>query len=165
MNVNFAIILVAALMPLVVGFVWYNPKVLGTVWMKEAGMTEESMKGSNMVKIFGLTFVLSFFLAMSVQFMVVHQYSLYSLFAGQTIDDPNSEVGAFFKTIMDRVGNNYRTFKHGAFHGTLGGLFMSASLIGINSLFERKSFKYVAIHVGYWVITMALMGGIICAFA
>jgi hypothetical protein len=32
-------------------------------------------------------------------------------------------------------------------------------------LFERKGFRYIAINGGYWIISMALMGGIICAFS
>ena len=165
MHVNFVIILVSALIPMLTGFIWYNPKVLGTAWMHEAGITEEKMKDVNMFKMLGVSFILSFFLAMSVQFMVIHQYGLYSLFAGQDISDPNSEVGAFFKSIMDRVGNNYRTFKHGAFHETIAGLFTGTGILGTNAVFERKSFKYVAINVGYWTLTLALMGGVICAFA
>ena len=53
MEINFLALLVAALSTLVVGFIWYNPKVFGTIWMKESGMTEEKMKGANMAMIFG----------------------------------------------------------------------------------------------------------------
>ena len=45
METNWIAILLAALSTLVVGFIWYNPKVFGTIWMKEAGLTEEKMKG------------------------------------------------------------------------------------------------------------------------
>ena len=38
---NWLALIVAAISALVVGFVWYNPKVFGTAWMKEVGMTEE----------------------------------------------------------------------------------------------------------------------------
>ena len=165
MHVNFIVLLIAAIVPLIMGFIWYHPKVFGTAWMREAEMTDEKMKSVNMGKILSLAFLFSFILAFSIQFMVIHQFSLYSLFYGQSIDDPNSEVGQFFKTIIDRVGNNFRTFKHGALHGFLGGLFSGLPIIAINALFERKSFKYVAIHVGYWVVTMTLMGGIICQFS
>ena len=51
---NFLAVLVAAVSTLVVGFVWYHPKVFGTAWMKEADMTEDKMKGANMGLIFGL---------------------------------------------------------------------------------------------------------------
>ena len=54
----FLAVLVAALSSFVVGFVWYNLKIFGTIWMNETGMTEEKAKQGNMAKIFGLTFVL-----------------------------------------------------------------------------------------------------------
>ena len=165
MNLNFPILLLASIVPLIMGFIWYNPKTFANPWMKAAEVSEEKLKSGNMALIFGLTFLFSFFLATTVQFIVIHQYSLYSLFAGETINDPNTEVGAFFKSILDRVGNNYRTFKHGVFHGTMSGLFFATPLIVINALFERRNFKYMAIHAGYWIITLALMGGIICQFA
>jgi len=155
----------AALIPLAIGFIWYNPKVLGNAWMKSAGLTEESMKGANMAVIFGVSLLLSMMLAMSMQMLVIHQTSLYSLFFGQPIDDPNSEVGIFFKSILDRVGTSFRTFKHGVLHGVLSALFIILPVLGTNALFERKGFKYIAINVGYWAITMGIMGGIICAFA
>ena len=64
MEMNFIAILVAAVVPTVVGFIWYNPKVFGTVWMKESGVTEETMKSANMAKIFILSFIFSFMFAM-----------------------------------------------------------------------------------------------------
>jgi hypothetical protein len=47
----------------------------------------------------------------------------------------------------------------------LAAIFIVLPIIGINSIFERKSFKYVLIHVGYWALTLALMGGVISGFA
>ena len=35
-------------------------------------------------------------------------------------------------------------------------------ILGIQAMFEKKSFKYVAINAGYWIVTLAIMGGIIC---
>ena len=58
MKFNLILVLSTALIPLVIGFIWYNPKVFGTIWMNEIGMTEEKAKQGNMAKIFGLTFVL-----------------------------------------------------------------------------------------------------------
>ncbi len=39
MEFNILAIVVAAVSALVVGFIWYNPKVFGTDWMKAAEMT------------------------------------------------------------------------------------------------------------------------------
>ncbi|HRG57880.1 MAG TPA: DUF1761 domain-containing protein [Bacteroidia bacterium] len=157
-------ILIASLVPLILGFIWYNPKTLGNAWMNAAEMTEDKMKGANMALIFGLTFVFSFFLAFAVQFMVIHQWGVFSVLANEPgFNDPNSEVGLFIKDFMAKHGNNFRTFKHGVLHGTISGFTVALPIMGINALFERKSFKYIAINVGYWTICLALMGGIVCS--
>ena len=67
MEINFLFVIVAALMPTVVGFIWYNPKVFGTAWMKVNGFTEESLKGGNMAVIMGLSLVFSLMLAFATR--------------------------------------------------------------------------------------------------
>ena len=50
--INFKAIFVASFSSLIVGFIWYNPKVFGTIWMNETGMTEEKAeKISNRVEM------------------------------------------------------------------------------------------------------------------
>lgn len=73
MNFNWIAILLAALSALVIGFIWYNPRVFGAVWMKEIGMTEEQLKGSNMFKMLAGTFVYAFLISFILQFLVIHQ--------------------------------------------------------------------------------------------
>ena len=51
---NLPVILGAALIPTVIGFIWYNPKVFGNDWMAAADMTEEKMKGANMALSFSV---------------------------------------------------------------------------------------------------------------
>ena len=75
-----------------------------------------------------------------------------------------SEVMNRLDTLMLEFGDRFRTFKHGALHGTLIGLLFVTPILGTIALFEQKSFKYVAINGGYWVITLALMGGVLCQF-
>src|SRR6185295_6778118 len=58
MELNIWAVLVAALSTFLIGGLWYSPAVFGKAWMRENGFTEEGMKGGNMVKIFGLAFVL-----------------------------------------------------------------------------------------------------------
>ncbi len=164
MHINFLALLIAALVPMVMGFIWYNPKVLGKAWQQAAGVTDEKMKGANMAVIFGVSFLLSFLLAFSIQFMVIHQFHFSSMLHKQPINDPNTEIGAMYKTIMAQFGSSYRTFKHGAFHGTISGFFVATPILTINALFERKSFKYIAINCGYWIICMGIMGGIVSAW-
>ena len=165
MEMNWIVILLTALVPMIMGFIWYNPKTLGTAWMQAAGVTEEKMKGANMGLIFGLSFLFSLMLAMAVNVMVIHQNHLYSILMNEPgFGDPNSEIGMYITSFMEKYGNNFRTFKHGALHGFLGGLFFAFPILATNAMFERKSWKYIWINTGYWTITLTLMGGILCAY-
>jgi hypothetical protein len=165
MSPNFLVIALTALVPSVIGFIWYNPKVLGNAWMKASGLTEESLKGANMALIMGVSLVLSFFLAMSLNFMVIHQFSFYAVFQKELADgNVSAELAALIKSFEELGSGNFRTFKHGALHGTIAGLMVVLPVLGTNALFERKGFKYIAINVGYWTVTLAIMGGILCQF-
>lgn len=158
MEINFLALLVAAVSALVVGFIWYNPKVFGTAWMQAADMTEEKMKGANMAKIFIMALIFAFLLAMSIMPMVIHQMGAFSLAQGELGVLPS------YDTFMADYANEFRTYKHGAFHGVLGGIFIALPILGTNALFERKGAKYILINSGYWIVTMAVMGAIICGW-
>ena len=41
---NMLVVALAALVPLVMGFLYYNPKVFGNAWMKAAGVTQEQIE-------------------------------------------------------------------------------------------------------------------------
>jgi len=159
MEFNILAILVAAIVPIVIGFVWYNPKTLGIVWMRESGMTEEKFRNSNMLVIFGVTLVLSFLLAFSVQSLVIHQMGALGMI-GADVESALPSYQAF----MDDYGNSYRTFKHGALHGILSAIFMFFPVIAVTALFERKSWKYIFINAGFWAVCLTIMGAIVCGW-
>ena len=166
MNVNFLVLLAAAIIPMIIGFIWYHPKVLGTFWMQASGVTEDKLKSGNMALIFCLAFLFSFFMDFVIQFLVIHQMHAFSILGTQPdSSDPNSEASLMLKKFMELFGTSYRTFKHGALHGTMSGIFLAMPLVAITALFERRSFKYIAVHAGYWIICFGLMGGVICAFS
>ena len=157
---------VAALVPLIIGSIWYNPKVFGTAWMKATGLTEEQLKGGNMILIFGITYIMSFMIAFSLSLLVIHQTGFMQVLEGQPdIKDPNSPIGLYAADFMAKFGNEFRYFRHGALHGGITAIGLALPFLSINSLFERKGFKYIAIHAGYWFITLMIMGGIVCQFA
>ena len=58
-ELNWLAIVVAALSAFGLGGLWYSPVLFVKIWMKETGITEESAKSANMVKIFGLSFLLA----------------------------------------------------------------------------------------------------------
>ena len=66
MEMNFLSPVVAAFTTLLVGFIWYHPNFLGTLWIQEAGLTKDKSQKGNMFKIFGLTFVFSIFIGIII---------------------------------------------------------------------------------------------------
>lgn len=65
-GVNWLAVLTAAVTTFILGAVWYNPKVMGTIWMRGSGMTEEKIKQGNMGKTFGVAFIMGLITAMSL---------------------------------------------------------------------------------------------------
>ncbi len=157
---NWIVILASGLVTLPIGFIWYNPKVFGTIWMRESGMTEEKAKGANMAKVFGLAIVFSIMLAFALPQIVIHQVGALQLTDG----DVTKALPSYHAFIAD-YADHFRTFKHGALHGTMLGIFIVLPTMAINALFERKSAKYVLINAGYFIVSLAIMGGIICQWA
>ena len=133
-TMNWAAIVAATLVPLVIGFIWYNPKVAGGIWMRANGFTVEGMRGGNMALTLLAAAVLSFFLAMFVQHNVT----------GTGQDEAR-----------------YITFKHGMFHGTILTIMTALPFIGTTALFERRGWNWLLVHIGYWWITLMVMGGIL----
>lgn len=138
LSFNIWAILVAAIVPLVVGSIYYGP-LFGKVWQNEVGMTDEELKAGNYAKIFGLSLLFAFFIAVTLWMQV--------MLGGA----PGEAHGAA----------PYLTFKHGVLHGAMMGIFLILPVIGTIALYERKSLRYVLLTVGYWTISMAVMGGII----
>lgn len=162
MKINFLICALAALVPLTTGFFWYGP-LFKKAWMKEMNFTEESLKGANMGVIFGVSYVLSFIIALGLIPVVIHQMGIFSTLAGEPgFTDQTGEAYNTYNSLMESYGSRFRSFKHGLLHGSILGFFIATPILAIQALFERKSFTYIAINAGYWVVTLAIMGGIIC---
>lgn len=161
MNFNLYAILAASFSSLLVGFIWYNPKVFGTILMKESGTNQEKMKGKNMLLLIVLSFFYAFLICIVLEGIVIHQNGAISLVGGP-MEFKNAKPS--FTAFMTDYNDAFRTFKHGALHGFITGLLLVLPVIGTNSLYERRSFKYVLIVSGYWMITFMIMGGIICAW-
>jgi hypothetical protein len=159
-EMNWWLLLVTGFIPLMVGFVWYHPKVFGNIWMQVNGFKQEDLQSGNMVKIFALVYIFGCMFSMAVMAIVIHQLGLMGMMA----NDKSPEAIAIFNDMMAKYGKEFRTFKHGAFHGTISAILIALPLIAINALFEKRGFKYILIHVGYWLVTFILIGGVICQF-
>jgi hypothetical protein len=161
MEMNWIAVFVSALATLVVGFIWYNPKVFGTVWMKETGLTQDELVKGNILKTFSLTYIFSLMIVIIESSLTIHQSGALGMIGGPM---KINEALPSFNAFMNDYGTAYRTFKHGALHGFMSGLFFAFPMIAINGLFERKSWKYIWIHSGYWIVTLTIIGSLICGW-
>ena len=141
MEPNFLAVGVTALVPMIVGFVYYHPQVLGGPWMRANGFTLESLGNGPKPILYlvalGLSFLLSFFMCINVT-------------------GPGQDVGP--------EGQNYATFGHGVVHGVLISLTVLLPVLGTMSIFERRGWGWVFSNLGYWMVTLAVMGGILSAW-
>jgi len=126
--------LLAAVAAFGIGFLWYHPKTFGNAWMRGVGMTNEKMAEGNMALRYGLVFLMALILTVFVAFF----------------------GGGHEEKVLSRT-------EHFAFHGAqLAGVVVMPILV-IISLFEQLNFKTIAINVGYWIVTLTVMGAIIGA--
>ena len=159
---NFYMYFLVAAIPMVIGAVYYHPKVVGGAWMKTNNFTEESLQGANMAVIFGVSYLFALMFSFFFTNLAIHQTNLYGLLMPE-IQDVSSAAHADLTDFMAKYGDRHRTFSHGAVHGVIAAIFFALPILGINALFERRGGKYILIHFGYWLITLALMGGTLCA--
>lgn len=55
-------------------------------------------------------------------------------------------------------------FLHGMYHGARNiGVFAAGAII-VHALAEQKSVQYTATHAAYWLLTFALIGGVLASF-
>lgn len=135
MPINWFSVIISGIIPLALGAVWYHPKLFGNAWMKGIGMTEEKMKSANMPLTYGLAFVMALILTM---FLI----------------DFNNGIGQ---------EGEFDTFGHGAWHGVFVSIFTALPILVTKKLFEQTSWKNLLINWGYWVVAMAIMGGVVDA--
>ncbi len=164
---NWWIFFLVALIPPVVGAIYYNPRVVGGAWMRISGLDAEKLKRGNPFVIFGLVYLFSIIVAGLLSVIVIHQTGLSGIFGMMPeFQDPTSALRLDLAELQTKYGlyTNHRSFGHGVLHGAMFGLTMAAAIIAINAIFERRRWNYVLIHVGYWTITLALMGGVISQY-
>jgi hypothetical protein len=58
-EINYFAVAAGALATFVVGGLWYSPVLFGKAWQRETGLSDEQLARGNMLRIFGIAFVLS----------------------------------------------------------------------------------------------------------
>jgi len=69
-DINFAAVVVAAIVPFLLGGLWYSPILFGRAWIREMGWSEaDPQKGAGAVT-FGIAFALTLAMALNLAFFL-----------------------------------------------------------------------------------------------
>lgn len=135
-EVNFMAVLLAGIVSMGLGFLWYSQMVLGKQWMKAHGYTSESLKKAQkeMGKLYSLSFVLSLIMA-------------YVLFHVMVFSE------SFFHYPMLQTGIT------SAFWMWLGFIMPVQATATIFS--DKKNWKLFGIDTGYQLVSVVAMGAVL----
>jgi len=75
-EINWLSVLVAAVVAFGIGGLWYSPILFSKRWQKELKLSDEKINSSNMVLIFGLTFLLNLIAALVLDIFIGKDSSL-----------------------------------------------------------------------------------------
>jgi hypothetical protein len=129
--------LIAAVVGIVIGAVWFGPKTFFPLWWKFMGRSPEEQPGTaNMAVVFGLTF-LGAFVQAAVMSVVISLAE-------------NATGG------LDWFG--------GLATGALMGVGFSAATVLSHKLFGGFSLKVWLLEVGQDIVSLAAMGAVIASF-
>ena len=166
MSHNLLVLALSALIPLVVGSLWYSPFLFAKSWQEATGVTPEKAKNSGMAVSMAVLYVCSFFISIAVMVSVIHQFGFNSMLqdaAGKAgMADANSALHGMVTTIWHGYGHAFRTYRHGALHGAILAVFFALPLIASSAVFEQRGAKYIFITWGFWAINLILMGAVLC---
>jgi hypothetical protein len=158
---NPVVIFVAALIPVVLGFIWYNPSVFGTALGRQ---TQNEVVPYSIVHAV-INYVLGVLLSFSMLSYVNHQMAVMQLFySREGFGEEGSQVMQDVEQIARMVGDYHLSFGHGAIHGAMAAIFLFLPVITAIGLREGRSFKYLLIHFGFWLLSLVLMGGVLGEF-
>ena len=165
MVLNPLILALSALVPTIVGFIYYNDNLFGKMWKRQVGINDGDPM-PNMVVLTLVSVLFGFLASVTLTMIVVHSNGLFSMLAdAPDMKDANSELSKNVAGLMTKYGGEFRTFKHGALHGILTAIFFVLPIIGISALYERRSWGYIGVSTLFWAICLAIMGGILCQFS
>lgn len=142
-SINWIAVVVAALIPSILGAIYYGP-LFEKQWLSSLGKTKEEMVPSNMGVTYGLAMLMALLASLSIKLTneLTHK------------DVVNGEL----------VFGSFHTFGHGALHGAMLCITIVVPIIVSLSLFQKSSGKNIILNVIFWIICFALMGGILDAW-
>lgn len=132
--INWWAVIVAAIAFWGLGALWYSPLLFSKRWQKEVGFKEEDGGKGNMALVFGVSFILMLIMVFGMSLML-------------NVHKPEDIC-----------------WLNGMYLGLFTGIFFAATTIGINYLYQRRSFILWLIDGLYIILGLAIAGIILGAW-
>ncbi|GGI57721.1 DUF1761 family protein [Winogradskyella haliclonae] len=132
-NINWLSMILSTITPLVIGLTYFHKKVFGKALSDSIDTSDKKLNKFILVIV---SLILSFFL---------------SFFLLNFNNDGINQEGDF------------DTFGHGVWHGVFIAITVVSPVVIITETFGLKRWKNMLIIICYWIITLALMGGLLDA--
>jgi hypothetical protein len=133
-HINVLAVLVSAVAFWALGSLWYSPVLFSKIWQKEIGMTPENIKKSNLALIFGLSFIIMLLMVWALNFVI------------------NSHQPEHVSLLT------------GLAMGVFTGFFFSMLTMGVNYLYQRRSFILWLIDGFYMILGLGIAGMILAVW-
>jgi uncharacterized protein DUF1761 len=146
-KLNFMALICAALVPMIMGIIYYHSALMGNAWMKANGFTKESIGKGPKPVMYLLALIASFMLAFFMWGWVTGAGGIDTFQVTDPVD-----------------GHSYVTFGHGVVHGIIFSIMVLLPVFVTMKIFEMRSWGWAFINWGYWSITVILMNGILSAW-
>lgn len=141
---NYLAIAVAAIVPSILGAIYYGP-LFEKQWLSGLGKTKEEMVPDNMGLTYGLALLMALFVSMMLKLNI------------ELTHKEVSDAG-------EMVYGSFHTFQHGALHGAMTAAFLVVPILISFSLFHKMSGKSIILNSVFWILCFAVMGGVLDAW-
>lgn len=125
-ELNWLGIILAALAPTVLGFLWYHPKAFGKVWMESVKLSEDDLKQNQ--KKMPVMMVVSLVMSLTLAYYFAMRYH--------------------------GVHEGSNVFSHAAYHGFMTYGYVAMPVLVMNLMYEGRNLKGVLVNVAYWALAM-----------
>jgi len=158
MNINYPVVALISLLPIIIGYFWYNPK-----WrLFKSAVHHTDFSNISITKLI-ILYILSVTIVYGYMNLIIHQMGFYELFFTDIMMG-SEEAKQITQDFLSKYGNKHRHFGHGIFHGAINAFVFALPFIGSYAIINNKNKSFVLYHFGYWFITSLIIGGLISEF-
>jgi cobalamin biosynthesis protein CobD/CbiB len=137
MHINWLAYAVAVIAQMVIGYLWFHPKVMGNKWAEANNSSIEAMKPKNSGLVYGLTLLFTLLCTMFILLNV---------------------------TGFGQEDIQFHTIKHGVLHSIMFFVMVLIPVLATPALHEGRSANWYIVQLSYWLVRCTVAFAILSAW-